>query len=306
VLNWYDQQLRPNGLIGPTPYWNFVDWTPESPWNNVRREGGVPDLEGGSTILSLQYVSALRTAAKLFAYFGDQSQANAYSYRADYIAETVTRLCWNAKREIFSDTPKGKSFSQHANVLALLTDLAPAAAPQIMLSGSEGIQAYRQDLLGKILSDASLTQVSEYFRFYLIQALYHTGRADLYVDQLKIWAAYLDQGFTTFPEKPGETRSDCHAWSASPNYDLLATLAGIRPANPGFSNVSIRPAKVDMDYTATVAHPAGKVVVRATTTGKDIFYDITLPEGVRGEFIFNAMQLPLNAGLNKVKAKLEQ
>jgi hypothetical protein len=43
----------PNGLIGPTPYWNFVDWTPEWPWNNVRRDGGVPDMEGGSSILSL-------------------------------------------------------------------------------------------------------------------------------------------------------------------------------------------------------------------------------------------------------------
>jgi hypothetical protein len=98
----------------------------------------------------------------------------------------VTQLCWNADRQLFSDTPKGIAFSQHANILALLTELAPAAAPHIMLSAGKEIPTYQQTLLNKVLSDNSLTQVSEYFRFYLIQALYHTGRADLYVDQLKV------------------------------------------------------------------------------------------------------------------------
>ncbi|MFK8164623.1 MAG: alpha-L-rhamnosidase C-terminal domain-containing protein, partial [Lewinella sp.] len=242
---------------------------------------------------------------KLFAYFGDQGQANAYSYQADNIAEAVTRLCWNADREIFSDTPKGKSFSQHANILALLTDLAPAAAPHIMLSGSEGVPTYQQALLNKVLSDKSLTQVSEYFRFYLIQALYHTGRADLYVDQLKVWAAYLDQGFTTFPEKPGETRSDCHAWSASPNYDLLATLVGIRPASPGFKTVSIRPAYTNFAYSATAAHPGGVIIVKASAGGKDVFYDITLPEGVTGELIVDTNRHLLHSGLNSVTVGME-
>jgi alpha-L-rhamnosidase len=46
-------------------------------------------------------------------------------------------------------------------------------------------------------------------------------------------------GLTTFAEKPDPTRSDCHAWSASPNYDFLATVAGIEPALPGFKTVKI-------------------------------------------------------------------
>jgi hypothetical protein len=69
-----------------------------------------------------------------------------------------------------------------------------------MLSENEGMQTYQQGLLNKVLSDKSLTQVSEYFRFYLIQAMYHTGNANMYPGQLKIWANYLDQGFTTIWE----------------------------------------------------------------------------------------------------------
>jgi hypothetical protein len=300
VLNWYDQQLLPNGLIGPTPYWNFVDWTPEWSWDNERRVGGVPDLEGGSSILSLQYVSALRTASELFAYFDDIPRSNAFSYQADQVAEAVTQLCWNGQKEIFSDTPSGAAFSQHANILALLTDLAPAAAPEIMKYGSEGIPSFRQNLLDKVLTDQSLTQVSEYFRFYLIQALFHTGRADLYVDQLKVWEAYLDQGFTTFPEKPGETRSDCHAWSASPNYDLLATLAGIRPASPGFKTISVTPAYTDFAYRAVAAHPRGTITVNSGGGGKDTYYEIELPAGVTGTFQMEGQEHSLREGKNQI------
>ncbi len=300
VLAWYDRQLLPNGMIGPTPYWNFVDWTPQWPWNNETRTGGVPDLEGGSSIISLQYVSALRTAAKLFAYFGDQSQANAYNYQADGIAGAVTRLCWKGDRELFSDTPKGKSFSQHANIMALLTDLAPAAAPTIMLSGSEGIRTYQQALLNKILTDESLTQVSEYFRFFLVQSMYHTDNAGLYEDQLEIWESYLDQGFTTFPEKPGETRSDCHAWSASPNYDLLATLAGIRPASPGFERVSITPAWTDFAYRAVAVHPKGTITVSSSGGGKDTHFEVELPAGITGLFRMDGQEYELKGGMNRL------
>lgn len=300
VLRWYDQQLLVNGMIGSTPYWNFVDWTPQWAWDPVYRIGGVPDVAGGSSILSLQYVGALRTAERLFDYFGDWQQASIYGRRADKVARAVTQLCWKADRELFSDTPRGKAFSQHANILALLTNLAPAAAPEIMIAGSEGIPTFRNQLLGKILQDSSLIQVSEYFRFYLVQALYHTGNAHRYLDQLEVWEAYLDQGFTTFPEKPGDTRSDCHAWSASPNYDLLATFAGIRPASSGFAHVSVTPAYTTFGYRAVAAHPQGTVVVAASPAGKSTNYEVELPPGVTGIFVQEGQDFPLNSGKNKI------
>ena len=72
----------------------------------------------------------------------------------------------------------------------------------------------------------------------------------------------LDIGLTTFAERPEPTRSDCHAWSASPNYDLLATVAGIRPAAPGFKKVRISPALGDLnEIKAQMPHPMGMISV---------------------------------------------
>lgn len=279
VLDWYDRQVLPNGLVGPTKFWNFVDWTPEWPWDDRLRVGGVPDTEGGSSIISLQYLGALRTAAELHEYFGLADDAARYGQRAARLAAAVKEHCWNADRGLFMDTPAGKAYSQHANILAILEDIAPAASPEI---------------LEKVLDDERLTQVSEYFRFYLIQALYHTGNADRYPEQLAIWRGYLDQGFTTWPEKPGRTRSDCHAWSASPNYDLLATLAGIRPASPGFRTVSIRPAMTSFGYDATVPHPVGLIrLVREKQAGEWVF-KVTLPAGIAGTFYWEDRSISLD------------
>jgi hypothetical protein len=47
--------------------------------------------------------------------------------------------------------------------------------------------------------------------------------------------------FDTWPERPGKTRSDSHAWSAHPAYKLLSLEAGIEPASPGFALVRVAP-----------------------------------------------------------------
>lgn len=294
VLEWYDAQRLDNGLVGPTKHWNFVDWTDEWVWNPELRVGGVPDMAGGSSIISLQYLSSLRRAEAMFRYFGDEHQATKYKDSADRLATAIHQHCWNADRGLYSDTPKGESFSQHANILAILNDLAPAP-----------IAIGAPEILDKVLEDESLTQISEYFRFYLIQAMDHLGRGDLYPEQLKVWAAYLDQGFTTFPEKPGRTRSDCHAWSASPNYDLLATLAGIRPGSPGYKTVKVRPAYTDFDWTAEAVHPSGMIKVKFNQSSRDLFYQVTLPPGTSGQLEAEGQVFSLVPGFNKVTVGLE-
>ena len=86
-----------------------------------------------------------------------------------------------------------------------------------------------------------LIHASFYFRYYLARALDHAGIADDYLKTLGIWHDFLKMGFTTWPEQPGDTRSDSHAWTAHPTYDSLTLVAGIEPASPGFKTIKIEP-----------------------------------------------------------------
>jgi hypothetical protein len=121
---------------------------------------------------------------------------------------------------------------------------------------------------------------------------------DLYYSQLTPWRNMLSIGLTTFAENPDPTRSDCHAWSASPNYDFLATLCGITPAAPGFSKVNVQPQMGELkQISGKLPHPAGEIVVDLERKGeKGVQAAITLPAGITGTFIWQGKQQPLKTG----------
>jgi hypothetical protein len=154
----------------------------------------------------------------------------------------------------------------------------------------------------RVLDDSSLAQATYYFRFYLFEALRDAGLADAYVRQLQPWREMLAMGLTTTPEEPEPTRSDSHAWSAHPNYGLLATVLGVRPAAPGFRSVLVAPSLGQLQRAAgRVAHPRGDVDVALTRSGANgVRADITLPAGVGGVFEWRGRRVPLRPGRQTV------
>ena len=116
-----------------------------------------------------------------------------------------------------------------------------------------------------VLRDTTISQATFYYRFYLNQALKKAGMANNYYAELKPWRDMIANGLTTFAENPDPTRSDCHAWSASPNYDYFATICGIVPSQPGFAAVTIEPAMGALHYVkASMPHPNGTIAVEFT------------------------------------------
>ena len=93
-----------------------------------------------------------------------------------------------------------------------------------------------------------LVKASFFYQFYMARALEHAGMADRYVELLQPWREMLAKGLTTTPEFDDPTRSDTHAWSAHPAFDLPTLVAGIRPASPGFDTVEIEPALGDLQW----------------------------------------------------------
>jgi len=155
----------------------------------------------------------------------------------------------------------------------------------------------RRALMTKVLDDASLTQATYYFKFYLFRALQKAEMGDRYLDLLAPWRAMLDLGLTTWAETPDPTRSDSHAWSAHPSVDLLTIVAGVQPAAPGFERVSLRPHLGTLSSVkATVPTPRGDVAVDYERQAETVKATVTLPKGVSGQIVWKGKPLPLHEG----------
>ena len=284
ILDWYGRRVDSTGMLGPMPYWNFVDWA-------ERWARGVPAGadDGHSATVSLLYAYALDRAAQLEAELGVPGMAQSYRERAGALRRAVYSRAWDSRRRLFRDAPDSAAFSQQTNVLAILTDALPATE--------------QRALMERVLADSTLIPASYYFSWYVHEALRKVGLADRYIEQLAPWRTMLAHGLTSAPEKPEPTRSDSHAWSAHPNYGLLATVLGVRPASSGFRTVTIAPALGPLrTASGRVAHPRGDIDVALTRVGAaGLSADVTLPAGVTGRFEWQGRTMPLHAGKQSVR-----
>ena len=284
VLDWFEKKIDPSKqMLGPMKWWSFVDWDLSFP-------GGTPDgaLDGNSSIVTLQYVNTLQQAAELFAFFGKNYEAEHYKQLAAKLSASTFIHCFDNARGEMANTPLKNSFSQHASIMGVLTGSVPIVFQKIVMQ--------------RVLEDKSLSQATFYYRFYLNRALKKAGMADLYYSQLTPWRGMIDNGLTTFAENPDPTRSDCHAWSSSPNYDFLATICGIVPASHGFATVRIEPALGELQQaTGVMPHPDGAISVSLQRKGKTgIEALISLPEKLTGEFVWKGKIVKLKGGEQKI------
>ena len=272
-------------MLGKVEYWNFVDWAVEWPWINEKRIGGVPEgarMDGNSSILTMQFAYAAQRAAELHEFYGQSVEAMKFKDLSNKLAEAVYNNCWDEKRGYLADTPLKSSFSMHAQIFGVLTNTVP--------------EIRQKAFVAKFIDDKTLIQPTMYFRFYLAQALKKTGLADHYPETLGLWKTMLQNGLTTFAENPDPARSDCHAWSASPNYDFLATVAGIRPASPGFKSIQMEPALGSLKFIkGQMPHPLGMISFDLKRSGTDgIEGTVELPDGLSGTFVWNGKSVILS------------
>jgi hypothetical protein len=284
VLSWFERHRDPSGMVGPLPWWPFVDWAAD--WPNGVPPGGA---EGRSTVITLLYVYALQRAADIEQALGLGVEADHDRALADSAIAAVRRLAWDAEPGLFRDTPAQQRYSQQANTMAVLVGAAPADR--------------QRELMQRILADTALTRGTYYFGYYLLEALEVAGLGEGYVEQLAPWRAMLALGLTTTPERPDPTRSDSHAWSAHPNYGLLATVLGVRSAAPGFRSVRIAPHLGPLRHAeGTVPHPSGPIDVALDRHGEDgLTATVTLPAGLDGVFEWHGRREALRSGRQALK-----
>ena len=287
ILDWFSRYETKYGLLGQLPWWSFIDWVPS---------GDIPtyDKTGRSCDTTLQYLGALIDAADLERHMGDPVLADRYEQHIPHVRAALTSLCWMPGRGMLADNPDHKIFSQQANILGVLYDVIPKDRQQDVLKRMLAIEP------GTVPN--GVLSASYYFRYYLARALEHAGMADEYLNSLDPWRKLLPLHFSTWPEIPGDTRSDSHAWSSHPIFDMLTLVAGIEPASPGFATVRVAPHLGSLkSLSATFPHPKGEIKVEYHSSGAGLTATVTLPATLTGTFVFHGQSRTLKPGLNNIR-----
>ena len=322
ILEYYDRHVGEKGLVENLGYWDFVDW--QITWNDsFGRPGAVK--EGPSTIINLMYGLALSYAAEINEATGRPGIAQEYRQRQKAITERIQVLCWDESRGLYREGPAYQEFSQHAQSWAVLNG---------MLSEEDA-----KVVMGRTFSEKDVLCCYFSTCYELFRACEKAGCYELTRDQMDWWIRLLDEHCTTCPETPYDSRSECHAWSALPMFELISVMAGIRRESANPSRVTVSP---HMDY---VPNLEGRVITefgpiafkyepvadsmkfeeRASThsrigmtpelangskieadhcpakANKGFIYEIILPEHMTGEFTLGGMTRELKAGKNVIQ-----
>ena len=285
VLTFFARYQKPGGELGKVPWWNFADWVPA--WRD-----GVPprDADGSeSSVIDLQLLLAYQWAAELEEALGSKALSAADRESAQQLTSAIQARYWDASRKLYADTTDHGKWSGHANTLAILAGL---------VKGDDA-----RALLKRSIEDRSLEQPTFYFRHYLHSALNMAGDGDRYLSMLDPWRGMMQLGLTTWAENPEPARSDCHAWSASPNFELFRTVLGVDSAAPGFKRVSVRPFLGKLQQVSgSVPHPNGSIQVRLERRGTEgIRAEIELPDNTPGVFEWRGRTKDLAPGRNVVE-----
>lgn len=289
VLETFIRSRNEQGLVKAQNGWNFVDWVPDWKDPDRGRNWGVPpggDQEVNGLLQSL-VILALRSAADVEQWLGENELAARYRRIAHEISTVAKRVFWDCKRKLFSENPDHRHFSEHSQCLAIL---GGTLEPQLEKTVAESL-----------VEATDIARTTIYFTHYLFEAFAKTGHGCALFNRLDLWYDLESNGLKTTIEEPEPSRSDCHGWGAHPLYHFYTTILGIRPSSMGFSTVEIRPQLGKLlKASGSMAHPSGKIEVVFEIIKGKIHGVITLPAGLSGKFIFGDVERALHEGKQTV------
>ena len=279
------------GLLEDMPGWQFMDWV--IGWQTDGVAPGGHFGEGVNAEANLLWSLAMRSAALTERVFGHELQARYWEEKRVKLNAKIVEKFWCAARGILADTPAMKNFSEHAQCLAIVGDVLPEGKAKTCFE--------------HLVADTDLKRTTVYFSYYLFEAYFKMGRADLFQKRLDLWRTYVKKGLTTTQEAPDsgvngeqESRSDCHAWGAHPIWFMQTGLAGIRSAAPFFEKVLVAPCPGTLtELTAKHPHPQGFVEVELKFKGGKASGTVKTP--VAGVFRYGDQTIPLAIGANEIR-----
>lgn len=249
AVDWFERHIGRDGLLVEPPGWIFIDWAEV-------------DRRGASAALNALLVRALNDAATL----ADHERATAFATRwrslAQRIAAALNARLWDAARGVYVDAllPDGpcRRVSQHTNAMLIAGGIAPSErwprmfdyvmedARLVATSTRAGIGGATTPLE----EESNVVLAQPFFTHWLHRALVAAGRDEQLLDNIRArWSPMLTgHARDTLWEHWHGDDSRCHAWSATPTYDLSREVLGVRPLAPGFAKFAVAPSLAGLSW----------------------------------------------------------
>ena len=288
TLSGFEVYEREDGLLVNLPGWSFMDWVPRPGWEGGWAPGSKSSAP--SAEINLFYLAAFQGAARVEDAFGNTAIASHWRGKADRLRKSIAKVFFDEDRGLFASDADHTVFSEHAQCLALLTDVV--------------VGAQAQAVFDRLVGETDLCPTSVYFSYYLFETYFKFGRSDLFLKRLDMWKGYVKLGATTCleaPEYPGrDSRSDCHAWGAHPLWFLRTGVAGIRSDAPFFTRVKVAPQPGALkSIKASYPHPAGSLI-EVDLAFADGIATGTVTTPIPGTFVYGGTTLNLVPGVNAI------
>ena len=285
ALAYFNERLDDHGLVPyDCRYWLFLDWC---------------DLhkEGVSTLLNLQYLSALRAASFLSTKNKDEKHARIYGKRATQLEKNILKHLCDKKTGRLVDglTWEGKQVQQcspHVAAWSILLDLCPKSHKEL----EHELLAFLEHPMPRGgTADYNPVTPSPFFIYYIYEALKKQGRGAEVLDNIRRWWAWLPENdystcFENWPNidlaKDKGLTSYCHAWSAHPLVHMANITLGITQIAPAWSKVRFAPQWKNLSWAkGTVPTPHGEIEVSWEKKDGVSELNLSLPPNIEAELL---------------------
>ncbi len=287
ALAWFERHLNAEDLLTDVPHWVMIDWAEL-------------DKAGQVTALNAQFAAALRAASGMAERVGAPREAARFGVLAARITDGINLLLWDDARAVYADARAGgrlsRRISQQTNAAVFAFGVGPAerraAALGHVLSEHRLVltRALDKDRQPEVAFDEERDVVlaQPFYMHFLHRAMSQEGLHGAILDNLRRrWAPMLAE-CGTFWESWAliPITSMCHAFSATPTFDLTTETLGVAPLEPGFARFRVAPQPADLTWArGVVPSPRGDIPVAWERAGDGLTLTFTVPEGTTAEVV---------------------
>lgn len=258
---------------------DLVDWPPAD-FTTEKKYGERDKYEMAAvnTVVNAFYYRALVVMGRIAEVLEKDVDANMFNERAKKVYESFNKVFWDEKLGVYVDGEGSEHAALHANMFPLALGLVPDE---------------RKASVVKHIESRGMA-CSVYGAQYLLEGLYDAGEDEYALGLMTAkhdrswWNMILSGSTVTLEAWDWKFKNNLdwnHAWGAVPANIIPRFVMGVRPLEPGFRKVLIKPQPGGLEKaSAKIPTIHGAVCVEfENKTGEPFRLKVKVPEGMTAQ-----------------------